>query len=401
MCAKQVSDYPYDTDEMRLYPEKVVERLRQDGEVVWSNRLKHWLVLSMPAATEALKNPKLKVIGVFNHLRKAEQKMGLDFKALSSVCYWIPFLHDGDTHSRMRVLFARLLAEIRTEYLEAYEAASVSMLDEIREAGNVDFAADYAERIHNEAFGRMLGFSFDDRLFLNRTSRTEGVIDYWSNLSEMIKANQRQSERLLRLDELSQKPEVLDMLNRIGKQLKNAGIDDSPVNRLGCLNGLMMLGSDTLSGTLSLGLAHLLDAHGGSIKAKDWIDPGDMVDELIRLTTMVQFVFREADEPVELAGQQIEKGEAMIVFLQAANRDPEVFGCPHAIDITQGANIAFGASRHLCLGKALSRAAIEISLRGLSSLPAITAMKGRELDVTRITRKYKKLPVQIGFNDDD
>nr|WP_281365610.1 cytochrome P450 [Nocardioides panzhihuensis] len=56
---------------------------------------------------------------------------------------------------------------------------------------------------------------------------------------------------------------------------------------------------------------------------------GSTVEELMRYLTIVQFgLGRVAKEDLELGGAQIEKGDLVVVAMNAANRDPRAFDDP-------------------------------------------------------------------------
>jgi cytochrome P450 len=89
------------------------------------------------------------------------------------------------------------------------------------------------------------------------------------------------------------------------------------------------------------------------------------VNELLRYDAPVQStVYRYATEDIELGGVRIARGDAVLISLAAANRDPAQFEDPDAFRVdraTQG-HIAFGHGAHLCLGAHLARLEGEIAL---------------------------------------
>ena len=82
------------------------------------------------------------------------------------------------------------------------------------------------------------------------------------------------------------------------------------------------------------------------------------VEEILRWTSIVIQFQRTAVEDVELGGQQIRKGESVVLWYPSANRDEEVFEDPYRFDITRKENdhFAFGGyGEHFCLGANLAR----------------------------------------------
>lgn len=88
-------------------------------------------------------------------------------------------------------------------------------------------------------------------------------------------------------------------------------------------------------------------------------------EELLRWTSPVIYMRRTAKHDAELAGQQIRKGDKVVMYFGAANRDPDVFDRPDQLDLTRGENphIAFGTGPHGCLGQHIARIEIDAMLR--------------------------------------
>jgi cytochrome P450 len=77
---------------------------------------------------------------------------------------------------------------------------------------------------------------------------------------------------------------------------------------------------------------------------------------------------RYVRDDVELGGQQLAKGEPLIVILAAADRDPVRFGDPEKFDVTRedaNRHIAFGKGIHACLGAPLARLEGQIAIETL------------------------------------
>jgi len=93
------------------------------------------------------------------------------------------------------------------------------------------------------------------------------------------------------------------------------------------------------------------------------------VEELIRYDGPVERTLnRWAAVDVELGGKTIPRGESVIVVLGAADRDPERFGAPDALDLTaerEARHLGFGRGSHFCLGAPLARLEAEIALETL------------------------------------
>jgi cytochrome P450 len=88
------------------------------------------------------------------------------------------------------------------------------------------------------------------------------------------------------------------------------------------------------------------------------------VEELLRFDGPVQRTARIPSEDVTIGGRIIPKGELVMPFIGAADRDPAQFPDPERLDITRTDNrhIAFGWGIHFCLGAPLARIEGQIAI---------------------------------------
>jgi cytochrome P450 len=171
---------------------------------------------------------------------------------------------------------------------------------------------------------------------------------------------------------------------------------------LQALAGLVLAaGFETTVNLLGNGIRMLLDTPEqlNKLRQRPELWP-NAVEEILRLDAPVQLTARVALNDVELAGRRIERGELVVVYLAAANRDPEVFPDPHRFDVERpnaGKHLAFSGGRHFCLGAALARAEGEVGLRSFfERFPeARSAGAGSRRD-TRVLRGWSSLPVTLG-----
>lgn len=91
--------------------------------------------------------------------------------------------------------------------------------------------------------------------------------------------------------------------------------------------------------------------------------------EILRLEPAAHQVGRIALEPVELHGQTIQPGDAVILLVASANRDERVFSDPDTFDIDRdNANhLSFGRGIHYCLGAPLATMMAGVVFRALTA----------------------------------
>jgi cytochrome P450 len=173
-------------------------------------------------------------------------------------------------------------------------------------------------------------------------------------------------------------------------------------DELQAVAGLVLAaGFETTVNLLGNGIRMLLDTpeHLDTLRQRPELWP-NAVEEILRMESPVQLTARVALNDVELAGRRIGRGEFVVVYLAAANRDPEVFPDPHRFDIERpnaGKHLAFSSGRHFCLGAALARAEGEVGLRTFfERFPEVRSAGAGSRRDTRVLRGWSTLPVTLG-----
>jgi hypothetical protein len=130
-------------------------------------------------------------------------------------------------------------------------------------------------------------------------------------------------------------------------------------------------GNDTTASGLA-NAVHLLAEHPG-VRAELRADPSlipNAVEEMLRLESPIQRLFRTPHTDTSVAGCPIAADDKVGVMFGAANRDPRVFDAPDDFDIhrdprTLRKHLAFGFGIHGCVGSALARAQLRIGIETL------------------------------------
>lgn len=101
----------------------------------------------------------------------------------------------------------------------------------------------------------------------------------------------------------------------------------------------------------------------------DWATAGPTalatgLEEALRWSSPANHFMRHATDDLEIGGQKIRRGEAVVAWLGSANRDEAVFADPYRFDIRRRPNrhIAFGVGPHYCLGHTVARVSLEVFL---------------------------------------
>jgi cytochrome P450 len=164
---------------------------------------------------------------------------------------------------------------------------------------------------------------------------------------------------------------------------------------------LLVAGNETTRNLIALGTLALIDHPDQFAKLRQEPELIPVaVEEMLRYTSPVTHMARQATEDVEIRGQLIKEGDSVVMLYGAANRDEDVFGpTAEEFDITRNPNphIAFGCGEHSCLGAQLARLEARVMFEVLlGSYPSIE-LAG---DVTRLRATMvpgvKRMPVRLG-----
>ena len=156
-----------------------------------------------------------------------------------------------------------------------------------------------------------------------------------------------------------------DMLSVVA----NATVDDPEASSLSdaelylFFNLLFSAGAETTRNAVAGGLLALAE-HPDQLSAlrSDLALLPTAIEEMVRWTSPSPSKRRTATRSASLGGQQIEKGQKVLVWEGSANRDPLVFHHPDTFDIARKPNphLGFGQGVHYCLGANLARLELRV-----------------------------------------
>ncbi|MGP6174042.1 cytochrome P450/oxidoreductase [Corynebacterium sp. A21] len=106
------------------------------------------------------------------------------------------------------------------------------------------------------------------------------------------------------------------------------------------------------------------------------------IEESLRLSGGVAAWRRISTRPTTLGGVELPEGARVLMVSAAANRDPEMFPDPDAIDLYRdnvSKHLTFGFGSHQCLGKNLARLELQVILQELTTrLPHLELVEDQD-----------------------
>jgi cytochrome P450 len=166
---------------------------------------------------------------------------------------------------------------------------------------------------------------------------------------------------------------------------------------------LLVAGHETTTRAIAIGVGLLLE------RGEEWEAlrraPASLptaVDELLRLATPIRAIARFASEDLVFGDAAVGRGARFTAWLDAANRDPEVFEDPLALWLDREPNphLTFAFGIHFCLGAALARLEMRIALEVLlERLPELSLLDATPHWSSRsLVSDLSDLPVRASAN---
>lgn len=123
------------------------------------------------------------------------------------------------------------------------------------------------------------------------------------------------------------------------------------------------------------------------------------IEEVLRYRSPVQAMTRVPLTDVELAGETLEAGDGMVVWLGSANRDERQFPDAGTFvpDRSPNRHLGFGHGRHYCLGAPLARLEARVALDELTDRLATIEVADTTLQPVRSSFIYgvESLPIRF------
>ena len=133
---------------------------------------------------------------------------------------------------------------------------------------------------------------------------------------------------------------------------------------------MLNAGNETTTSVLGSGMLHLIEEPylQDELREHPELIP-NFVEEVLRLESPLQGMFRRAKVDMELGGVAIPKDSLVFLRWGAANRDPAMFANHDKLDLHRDhvrSHLTFGAGIHFCIGNQLARRELCIAFEKLT-----------------------------------
>lgn len=299
---------------------------------------------------------------------------------------WAPLGIDPPDHRRYRALVdkffqGRALAAARPLIENVVE----SLIDGFSASGEMEFIKEFAEPLPVTIITVLLGFPLEDIAQLKKWSEA-WALPFARGLTleqEMDVARQGvdfQNYIKKIADERRKRPKD-DIISHLvqARYGNERPLTDHEIASI--VDNLYIGGNETTTFAISSGMWLMLREPG--IYRSLLQDPARIptfAEEVLRLESPTQGLYRTAVADTEIAGAPIPKGATIHMRFAAANRDERVFECPHQLRLDRknaSRHLAFSHGEHHCPGAGLSRLEQVIAYeRLLTRLPNLRLTPG-------------------------
>ena len=277
---------------------------------------------------------------------------------------------EGQLHGDLRGLVAKAFLNRQVQELRPFmEKKSKELLNTLNK-DRFDLLKDYAQPYSISVIGELLGVPEDQYdNFLYWSNCIVKMYDLNVSSDDALEAEQAAKEFYYYISNLIDEKKLQpknDMISRLSQVTENN--QKLTKDQIICTVILLLnAGHEATVNTIGNSIVAL---NRNNIKTKNLnqkFDVKDIIEELIRWDSPLQFFQRCVLEDTELAGYKLEKNSKIAILLGSANRDRKVYNSPEKINFERKNlnHTSFGGGVHFCLGAHLARLELEVSFGNL------------------------------------
>ena len=315
---------------------------------------------------------------------------------------------DPPDHTRLRKLVSKAFVPKVVKALEPDITALVAtLLDAVDEKGDFDVLADLDSPLPVAVICRLLGVPLEDEPAFSRASALSAqsldpVVSFTGqapeNLESQIQAELWLCEYLRDLIARRRSDPGDDLMSGL-IHVEESGDQLTEDEIIATCSLLLVAGHETTVILIAkAGLAMLRHPEHWNALARDASRVSALVEETLRYDPPVQLMGRIAADDMTIGDASVARGEAMMLLLAAAHRDPAAFDRPNEFvpDRESTRHLAFGKGPHFCLGAPLARLEAAIALSAATARFPRARLAGEPVYKQNVTlRGMSTLPVAV------
>ena len=356
-------------------PYPVYRALRAAGPIHWSEHFcgGAWLLTDYADVLNVLRDPRFSAQRASRWVNRSGPGARQDLRNFKRIFARSLLFLNGQHHTRVRqVMNEAFRPAVLQTMAPRIQIMADRLLDPLDKAGEMDFISDFARPLPAMVTVDLLGIDADRRA--DFITWSDDIAVFIGSPTPSMDIARRAQTSLVAMSEYfddlvsRRRSDLGDGLVSLLLRAQAAGKITTDRELLSQCCTLLFAGHETTRNLLGNGLLVLLQHPRQWQLLKD--TPGLMrsaLRELLRFDSPVQYTGRRVMTEVAMHGRQLKRGDLVILLFGAANRDPEKFTDPDALDISrnEGNHLSFGYGSHVCVGAALTYLEAEIAFTSL------------------------------------
>jgi cholest-4-en-3-one 26-monooxygenase len=311
---------------------------------------------------------------------------------------------DPPKHDRIKGLFQRGFTPRRiAEHEDTIRAITIEVLEGLAGRETVDLVEDLAQPVVSRVIGRFMGIDpEDDAVWARLMNALVAADDPKQNPEGPTTIMERDLPEITARCQKLIAERTANPTDDLTSVLVNAEIDGERLTEWEIVMGFILLmtaGNDSTKAVFCQGMRALIEHpdQRDILLAEPERIP-DAVEEALRMYPSFAHFRRTATKDTELGGQQIKKGDKVVMWYPSTGRDESVYEDPDRFDVTRcPEHQAFGAGgRHFCLGTALARLELRVMFEEtLKHYPNMTLAGEPKFAQAVFINQLTTLPVRL------
>ena len=359
-------------------PYSLYQQLRSESPVYRMLETGFYLVTTFDLCNEIIRQPDLFISGV-SPMALNSEGVSSEVVAVYEEQGWLPAAScstsDRPRHTKVRGLLSQLFTTAKVRSMLPYiEQTANRLIDDLAGSVECEFVKAFSHPLPMIVIAEQIGVSSRDLEVFKRWS--DAIVEPFG----MMISKERELECAKLVVEMQHFfKEQIDLRRReprddILSQLANAEYDGGepiPMNELLTIVTIDLLASGNETTTAGISSGMLLLAEQPEVLAAMQEDADlipTFVEEVLRLESPAQGMFREVTQDTTVGGVALRKGDVLSLRFGAANRDQNIFQNAEQVDLHRkkaGNHLAFGVGRHHCVGAPLARQEMLVSFQAI------------------------------------
>jgi len=280
---------------------------------------------------------------------------------------------DPDRHTRLRRVAAKGFAPRVVANFDPWvrEIVRATIARATEKGEEFDFIQEFARTIPAHVMAKVIGVPPEDwpvivdfaSAVFAATQQTDGLgpgEGTWERVTEELGKIAVYSETLRAIKREHPADDMATVISRC--------VDEGEINFdefVGWIQQLIAAGFETTHTAIAHSMRMYLEDSEVQQATDRALDEGQIanaVDEYVRMISPPMQMARTVTRDIEICGEQMRRGDVVVLYFIAANRDETVFSEPDRFDPwrPEKRSIAFGSGVHSCIGAHLARLELRI-----------------------------------------